>query len=429
MSRASLGGAHGLWPVSCARRLGGHELIAERTARSTAGGRFAWRNVERTIARLARRNTVFSLRLLHLIPSLSSGGAERQLQYLAQGLSERGHAVHVGYLHLGPDERVQVCAQLHRIRAVGNYDPSILGQLWTLMARLKPDIVQTWIMQMDVLGGLVATARGERWIIREPNEALAYRRSWKFRARERVGRRARAILCNSDGGRQYWTGVAPGKPTFVVRNALPAEAIGLARPAAVDLFGLDPKLPIVLYAGRLVADHTSDKNLTTLVSALRLLRGRTRVQALLCGEGPQRGQLEREIERLGLHETVKLSGHLPRERLWGLLQVATAFVSVSRFEGMPNAVMEAMVAGCPLVLSDIGAHRELVSQDSALLVASDRPDAIAQAIEAVLGRPEEARIRAARAKARTHTWTLAAAAADCEQVYDAVLGASRLASC
>lgn len=365
------------------------------------------------------------MRLLQLVPSLSAGGAERQLHYLAQGLTERAHEVHVAYIHLGLDSGLEMRAKLHRIAAMSNYDPVILVQLWRLIARIQPDIVQTWIMQMDILGGLVCWARGQRWIIREPNSAAAYRGSVKFRAREWVARWASAIVCNSRGGQDYWLGMRPGKPIFVIGNGLPFDAIARAPRAALSEVGLDPRLPTVLYAGRLVGDHTSDKNLKLLVAALRVLLQRVDAQAVLCGDGPQRRALEEQIEGLGLRSRVKLAGHLPRELVWGLMRVASVFVSVSRFEGMPNAVMEAMAAGCPLVVSDIGAHREFLTEDTAVFVPDDSAVAIAEGMSAVLSAPDAARLRAAHALEQARHWSLACVAAEYEKVYDKVAAAGR----
>ena len=65
------------------------------------------------------------MRILHLIPTLGGGGAERQIAYLAQGLQARGCDVHVAIDSGGPNlERlVRTGATVHWIRTRGNYDP------------------------------------------------------------------------------------------------------------------------------------------------------------------------------------------------------------------------------------------------------------------------------------------------------------------
>ncbi|HMA54166.1 MAG TPA: glycosyltransferase, partial [Acidobacteriota bacterium] len=93
------------------------------------------------------------MRILHLIPKLSAGGAERQLSYLASELARGGHEVHIGYSREGPERPDLIGVVLHRLESRSNYSPLLLRQLVRLIRSVKPDVVQTWILQMDILGG------------------------------------------------------------------------------------------------------------------------------------------------------------------------------------------------------------------------------------------------------------------------------------
>src|SRR6185436_12110902 len=92
----------------------------------------------------------------------------------------------------------------HRIEGLGNHDPRLLVRLVRLLRRARPDVVQTWLTQMDVLGGLAARLVGRPWILSERASALAYPPGLKIRLRERIGRTADAIVSNSAGGDRYW---------------------------------------------------------------------------------------------------------------------------------------------------------------------------------------------------------------------------------
>ncbi|MGE5752661.1 MAG: glycosyltransferase, partial [Deltaproteobacteria bacterium] len=94
------------------------------------------------------------LKILNCIHALDTGGAQRQLSYLAPALVERGHEVHAAYLRGGSNLSRLDSGRvvLHRLRSLGNHDPFIFVQLAALMRRIRPDIVQTWILQMDILG-------------------------------------------------------------------------------------------------------------------------------------------------------------------------------------------------------------------------------------------------------------------------------------
>src|SRR5437867_2365724 len=105
------------------------------------------------------------MRILHLIPNLIHGGAQRQLSYLAPELARLGHEIHVAYSEGGPNlARLEVSnIVLHPLHSRNNYDPSVLAQLLRLVLRVRPDIIQTWIVQMDILGGIVARMTQTPW--------------------------------------------------------------------------------------------------------------------------------------------------------------------------------------------------------------------------------------------------------------------------
>ncbi len=96
------------------------------------------------------------------------------------------------------------------------------------------------------------------------------------------------------------------------------------------------------------------------------------------GGGPGRGEVE-------------LAGLLPRERVYEILRSADVFVSSSTVEGMPVAVLEAMACRCPVVLSDIPAHREIAALAPAVrLVPTGDVEGFAEAIRSVLAMSPDA---------------------------------------
>src|SRR3954451_7575140 len=84
------------------------------------------------------------LRILHLIPSMLGGGAERQLCYLAEGQVRAGHEVHVAYMLDGPNtgrlERTGAVA--HRLGWYRTFSPLLIGALSSLVRSVQPDVVQ-----------------------------------------------------------------------------------------------------------------------------------------------------------------------------------------------------------------------------------------------------------------------------------------------
>ena len=182
---------------------------------------------------------VMKLKILHCIPTLEIGGAQRQLSYLAPALAEMGHTIHVVFLHGGPNlARLESGGVvLHPLRSQGNHDPEIFLQLVGLFRRIRPDIIQTWILQMDVLAGIAAMVTGTPWILREPCSAEAYPRTIKNELRKWTGGRANAIVANSKAGESYWRAQRKPQICNVIPNCIPLTAIESAPPAPIwDLY-------------------------------------------------------------------------------------------------------------------------------------------------------------------------------------------------
>ena len=102
--------------------------------------------------------------------------------------------------------------------------------------------------------------------------------------------------------------------------------------------------------------------------------------------------------------------------VWGLLKTADVFVSISPFEGLPNAVLEAIACECPMVLSRIPAHLAMVEEANAYFVAATDETSVAAGLSAALAVPDDRKARAHRARAGARLL----APADVAREYDAV---------
>jgi glycosyltransferase involved in cell wall biosynthesis len=365
------------------------------------------------------------MRILHCIPSMGGGGAERQLTYLAAELSRMGWDVHVALLNEGPNfNRLKSSdATIHKLTARNNYDPRILGQLLRTVHTVKPDLIQVWINQMEILGGTVAQIMRLPWIFSERSSEFFYSSTnssnLKNRLRLFLASRANAIVSNSSGGDRYWrTHLKDRVPQYIIPNIVPLEEIEADPSRVLPDIDLDKAEKVVLFVGRFDAG----KNVDTLIVALEEVLQQLDVVAVLCGDGPFRPRIQQLLKHSAIAQRVLLPGYV--SNAIALYKRADVFVSLSLYEGHPNAVLEAAACSCPLVLSDIPAHREFLNDHSATFVNPHEPTQVAQAITKVLSDPLQAKVRASNARKAIQEFSAAKIASQYQQVYLNVLAQS-----
>jgi glycosyltransferase involved in cell wall biosynthesis len=257
-----------------------------------------------------------------------------------------------------------------------------LAELVRLMLRLRPDVVHANSSKAGILGRIAATLTGvpvrvftvHGWAFRAYDPPASTLYLWADRAMRRLTTR---IVCVAES--ELSSGVAartcdPAR-TVVIPNGVPLDRPQRRHPARLD----EPAT--ILSVGRLRAP----KDFLTLVRAAARLPARS-ARVRIVGDGPDRTELEAEIDRLALDGTVELMGE--RADVPELLAAADVFVLPSRSEGMPMSVLEAMAAGLPVVASAVGGVPELVQDGTTgALVAPGDPDALGAALAALAGDP------------------------------------------
>ena len=351
-------------------------------------------------------------RILFAIASLARGGAETQLCYLASHLQSRNWEVHVAYMSIvtsseqNLDRLHRAGVQIHRLNATSNIDPRIALQLHRLIRSTRPSIVQTWLPMMDIVGGLVALLNRVPWIISERNAEPLNPSSPKGRFRRWLGRSAKAIVANSPAGLELWQADALGESTgyvairSVILNALPLEELAQVESRSNFEGLVEPGDALVVYAGRL----EKQKNIKNLLLALERVATRPLTKALLFGRGSLRDDVDSFIRTRNLGERIIAMGF--SDDLWTWLKAADVFVSVSDYEGMPNVVMETMALGTPVVVSDIGEHREICDASTGYLVDGHAPEAISSAIMDCLDNLAVTAEHVSKARVKASGWSI-----------------------
>lgn len=322
------------------------------------------------------------IRLLHIIPSLERGGAEKQLALLAGGLPRNEFDVHVCCLTRGGayEEELRRCDVSYTI--IGKrmkYDPLAYRRLKRHIRVEQPDIVHTWLFACNAYGRKAAAAAGVRHIV--AGERCVDRwKQWHHWAVDRwLARRTQRIIANSTGVRDFCVGHGiPAEKFAVIPNGVAPLAASqtsedsAAREAIHDQLNLPHDVQLIGAVGRL----WPQKNFKHMLWAMCLLKEiRRDFHLLIFGEGPHRWRLERygrQVQILGEH--VSLLGE--RGDVARFLPHLTCLVNTSDYEGQSNAIMEAMAAGLPVVATDIPGNRDLVVPDETgfLTAAGDRAD-------------------------------------------------------
>jgi phenylacetate-CoA ligase len=170
------------------------------------------------------------------------------------------------------------------------------------------------------------------------------------------------------------------------------------------------------------------KNLSLLLEAVAIAHERIGpVHLLVVGGGPEAGALEKRAATLGIADRVTFAGELPHADTPRWFRSGDVFALSSDFDNSPNAVLEAMACGLPVVTTDVGGVREFVTERVGGAVVPRRdPAALAAALERYLASPDQARDAGARNRARAiaeFSWR--ASALRLLEVYDQVIAARR----
>jgi glycosyltransferase involved in cell wall biosynthesis len=327
------------------------------------------------------------LRIAFCVTELDPGGAERALVELATGL-DRGRFSPRVYCLSGRGalvDRLEAAGiETVLLRARSRRDLGVFRRLKNELLRQRPHVLQTWLFHANLAGRLAGWWAGVPVIL--SGIRVAERRSkWPLRLDRWTQSLVDAHVCVSAAVRDFSQQVAGLDPRKlrVIPNGVEARRFAEAQPWDGRTVGIPPESPVMVAAGRLDRQKGFDLLLQAIVAGGPFPRD---PHWVVVGEGPERANLERQIEERGLTRSVHLLGW--RTDLPAILKGATGFVLSSRWEGMPNVVLEAMAAGLPVVAFDVEGVRELVvEQDTGWIVPPEDTTALAGALRDLLVDP------------------------------------------
>jgi glycosyltransferase involved in cell wall biosynthesis len=351
-------------------------------------------------------------RVLHLITSFEVGGTERQAVELLKRIDRRRFDTRLAAIRLeGPLYR-EVAALFPRIPQfplTSFYNPNAAKQLMRLrnwLIRERANILHAHDFYAGLLGVAAARLARVRVIACQRHMRLSDRRAHEWGARL-THRLAHRVLVNSEAIRDRLLAgghVAPEK-IVVIHNGLNESAERAAldndhrakqRAALLRELNLDEGVKLIGLVARLqpVKGHRY-----FIEAAGRIANFEPKAHFLLVGDGALRREIEEHAARIGAGDRVHLLGARNDAAL-----IAAGFdvaVSASLSEGLPNAVMEAMAAGAPVVATAVGGTTELVIDGATGFLASPADaDALTRRILDALQNPEWSARMAAQGRRR-----------------------------
>ena len=336
-----------------------------------------------------------------VLHDLRGGGAERACLRLAGGLAARGRRVHLVLVRGGgayeseipPGPRVTILGSRRVVHAI----PALAAWL----RREQPAAVLSALTHMNVATLAAARLSGTRAriAVSERNQisakAAGARTPWQkllYRAVPLAYRAASDVIAVSGGVARDLAqfGALPCDRIHVIHNPVFSDELELQSAILPDHPWFAPDgPPIVLAAGRL---HRQ-KGFDTLIRAFARTRAEVDCRLVILGEGDDRAALEDQARQLGLAYDIDLPGFCANP--FALMARAGAFVLSSRWEGFPNALVEAMACGAPVIATDCPSGPREILEGAAPLVPVDDVDAMAAALTATLRmRPDTAPTRA-----------------------------------
>ena len=342
--------------------------------------------------------TVQRAPLVICINELDQGGAEKALVNISIGLRDRGWPVTVVSLR----DRGPLAAQLeaaeipvHALECGGITDLRVLSRLTGLLRTLKPQVLLTFLHQAGLWGRIAARRAGVPVTV--CGVRVADRRSWVRWSDRLTSGRVTHYIAVSKNVAQTHAQLCRLRPEQI--SSIPN---GVDCPEQQPQFDR-PEPAKVLFLGRL----TAQKDPATLLRAWQNLPDEIRSQTELhfVGDGDLSESISSAVSS-PLQSQVLFHGH--QSDAVPYLSEATLLVLPSRWEGMPNAVLEAMAAGLPVIATQVDGTQELIPDDRfGWLVPPGDTAQLTAAMAEALASPEDRHSRAAAALERVQskfTW-------------------------
>lgn len=325
------------------------------------------------------------MKCIFVIPRMGGGGAERVVSLLSSALAENGNDITIFTL-VGGDSFYELNAKVH-FESVGvtvsrkNKLSRMLSELiflpksfFALYKRLKSgkyDVVISMLTECDLIVGCCKLF-GLRFkhICSERNDPFK-RKGIYFSLLKMVYRQASLFVCQGEKVYGFYNTIPESR-----KRIIPNPVNGDDLPEHVEC-----NSKRVVSVGRL----NEQKNFALLIRSFANLGTEFEEYKLdIYGEGPERQSLQMLIDNLEISDRVTLCG--AKKNVQMLITDADLYVMSSDYEGFPNALLEAMAMGLPVISTDFptGIAAELINEENGIVVPTRDEKAMTEAMQTLL---------------------------------------------
>ena len=313
-------------------------------------------------------------KLFFFSPSLAAGGLERVLSVLSKPMAD--HYDEVTYItwHDKPvfyeiDNRVKIiCVE----KECGSN--SILKKiLWfnKYVLNGKPDLLISFSTPFNMIALTALAGSGIKVVVAERNDPAHFRWGWFAKQfRDLLYCTADGILVQTETCKNHLRGLL-SKRAIVIPNPLLMDQNLIGSALRTE------KTHLIVSASRLVPQKRNDLIIKVFA---RFLESHSDYSLTIYGDGPEREKLVEQVSQLGIEEKVLLPGNV--KNIWEKIKGAEMFVMASEYEGMSNALLEAMCLGLPCISTKVSGAVDFINDgENGLLVDINDEEALFKAIQ------------------------------------------------
>ena len=340
------------------------------------------------------------IKLLHLTTDSQMGGTEKMILAFMKKSSQDFYNILVILKKNGPLSKLasNIGIKTYSLNINNLWDLPKLYQLLKILKKEQPDILHTYLFHANIAGRIIGKLYGIKHILCGQRNIDPWRKWYHSYMDKLTSSFVQAYISNTQAGKKRLIEIEKisEEKIFVIPNGIEKHIPtgSFSKKTLRSRFNLPENAIILLHMG----SFTKKKGQSFLVEAfISAAKTKENIHLLLAGDGPLREKVSGLASLSPISERIHFPGTL--DNIYDVLPFCDLFIMPSLWEGMPNALLEAMASGIPIIASDVGGIPELVTDGiESLLVPPQNSQALAEKITFAIKHPERMKSLAQKAK-------------------------------